>query len=123
MAVDGDSDGNTYVVGEFSSIVDFDPGPGVNSHEAPSWPTNAYVTKFDSSGIHVMANTFGDTDFGSCNGISVWGSGIVYAVGYWGSASADFAPNDSSCGIYTDEHAGLGGNDCFVVKYMESGCW
>jgi len=115
--------GDIFVTGNFHDVVDFDPGGGVNEHTAPSWPTNAYVTKFNSAGDHQWANTIGGADAEEGLGITITSDNVAYAVGFWGSTPCDFAPNDGSCGAYTDEHTILGSFDCFLVKYMPDGCW
>jgi len=44
-----DASGNSYIVGDFRSHVDFDPGPGFEYHEAPGSP-DAYLIKLPPDG-------------------------------------------------------------------------
>jgi len=55
-----DAYGNTYVVGEFSGAVDFDPGTSTDLKAGTgSW--DAFLSKFDPDGVYLWSLTWGGT--------------------------------------------------------------
>jgi len=121
VAVDGF--GNIFVAGRFEDMVDFDPGPGEDIRTSASWAWDGYLTKFDSSGNYLLANTVSGTDVEVVQAVAVDSSGTAWTVGAWGSINVDFAPNDPSCATYSDIHNISASLDFFLVKYMSDGCW
>lgn len=88
-----DQSGNVYVCGNFQAWVDFDPGPGVDGHEAPLDGSKIYISKFTSDGTLIWVRTWGgeedgwnfatSMDFDSLGNISIGG---IY------SGTVDFDP-------------------------------
>jgi len=108
-----DESGNIYISGTFAGTVDFDPGPGVDNH--PSNGTDAFISKFDSSGNFLWARTWGGLSTDSGDDIAVGGAGEVCVIG-WFAAAADFDP-----GPGVDNHTSNGGYDAFLTKFDSSG--
>ena len=88
-----DQTGNIYVCGYFQVWVDFDPGDGVDGHEAPSSGSHAYISKFNSNGNLIWAKTWGGPEdaYTFATGIDLDSSGNVIIGGAF-SATADFDP-------------------------------
>ncbi len=57
-----DGDGNVYVSGTFSDTVDFDPSIDMEEHTSNGY-TDLYVTKFNASGGHDWAATWGSSSY------------------------------------------------------------
>jgi hypothetical protein len=110
-----DEFGNVYVIGGFHYTVDFDPGPGVDNHTSPDIQTDAFLSKFDSSGNFKWARTWGEPGIDAGTGVAVDASGNVYATGeYFGTADFDPGPG-------VDEHSSFGNTDIFLSKFDSSG--
>jgi len=112
-----DSDGYIYTVGWFAGTVDFNPGSGSDPQTATEDP-GAYLTKFDSSGTHQWARTWGGSsyqnyDFGL--GVAVDGNTSVYVAGRYIN-TVDFDP-----GPGTVEHTSIDYTDAFLSKFNTSG--
>jgi hypothetical protein len=102
-----DAAGNIYFCGDFSSTVDFDPGPGsysltsVNSYDA-------FIVKLDPAGNFVWAKQFGGNNSQDAVCVTVDPSGNIY-VGGWFNSITDFDPGP---GTYTVQAIGSGGYIC-----------
>ena len=59
--IDGDSDGNIYITGSFSSTIDFDPNAGIYE-VSPEGESETFVLKLDSEGNFVWVQTYGITE-------------------------------------------------------------
>ena len=109
--------GNSFITGYFADTVDFDPGPGVDSHAAAP-PYDAYVVKFDSSGDFMWANTWGaSVGDDESNAVAVSGSGYSYVTGRF-EGTVDFDP-----GAGVDDHVTNGLVDSYLVKFKPDGTW
>ena len=96
-AVVVDSNGNTYVTGEFNYTVDFDPGPGVDKHTSLRG-NDAYLSKFDPTGEFIWAINWGGTSVAGGNGVAVDSNGNIFVSGeIWGTTDLDPGPG-------VDEH-------------------
>jgi hypothetical protein len=105
-----DSSGNVYVTGLFGTSVDFDPGPGVESHTS-NGDYDVFLSKFDSSGDFLWAKTWGGNYKDCSYGVAGDGTGSVFVTGSIGS-TADFDP-----GSGVDNHSG----GAFLSKFDSSG--
>ena len=106
--------GNVYVTGRFWSTVDFDPGPGTDNHTSNGmW--DAYLTKFDSSGVFQWAKTWGGNDWDQGSDVAADASGDVYVTGWFGD-TVDFDP-----GAGADIHTCNGILDAYLSKFDSSG--
>jgi len=113
-----DSSGDIWTVGEFRGTVDFDPGTaGTDDHTATGSP-DAFLSRIDSSGTFVMANTWGGTGaVAQPYGVAINSSGAVFVTGNF-SDTVDFMPSAS-----TDEHTSNGDLDVFLSRYDSTGSY
>jgi hypothetical protein len=107
VAIDASS--NAYVVGHFEGTVDFDPGSGVDSHTSAG-QTDAFLTKFASTGDFLWARTWGGADSGGAKSVATDASGNTYVAGYL-RGMADVDP-----GSGVDDHTSNGGYDVCLSK-------
>jgi len=113
VAIDGS--GNAYITGEFRDTVDFDPGPGVDEHQADDFYYDIFLSKFDSAGEFRWARTWGGSSNEGGYGVAIDGSGNAYITGsFW--YTADFDP-----GPGVDEHTSNGNRDIFLSKFDSAG--
>jgi len=104
-----DSNDDVFVVGYFSSTVDFDPGAGVDNHTT-NGSTDSFLTKLDSDGNYEWARTWGGSSLDMANCVFVDTSDNIYIGGYF-YMTADFDP-----GLGTDNHTSSGSSDSFLLK-------
>jgi hypothetical protein len=109
-----DDNGNVLVCGAFQDTIDFDPGP-LNYTAVSNGLSDIFITKMDSFGNFIWANTVGG--FGSDAGwaITTDGTGNVYCTGSF-TDSVDF--NSGSSINYLSS---LGHQDQFVLKLDATG--
>jgi hypothetical protein len=106
-----DESGNAYVIGDFSGLVDFDPGTGVDNHYFDG--TGVFLSKFDPSGNFSWAKTW---DANEGHGVALDGSGNIYVTGYYWFTT-DFDP-----GTGDDSHTSNDfSDDIFLSKFDSSG--
>jgi hypothetical protein len=81
-----DDSGNVYVTGDFSSTVDFDPGPGIEER-SPASGDDVFLSKFNSNGEFQWVCTLngGYKDFSY--GIAVDDLGGIYITGHLNDAA------------------------------------
>jgi hypothetical protein len=119
MSIATDPLGNVYTTGIFKDTVDFDPNIGVyNLSSASSDKYDVYVTKIDSNGNLMWAESFGGAldDFG--RGITTDNSGNVYLTGQF-FGTVDFDP-----GIATQTlTSGSTYRDLFILKLSSAGSY
>ncbi len=113
-----DSDGNIYVTGQFAGMVDFDPGPGVDLHQAAG-VSDIFFSKFDHSGDLAWVRTWGsgdgDSTYNDC-GFTIAVAGSDVYVGGMFTGTVDFFPGDM-----TEYHVSNGEADVFLCKYSTDG--
>ncbi|OHB63576.1 MAG: hypothetical protein A2Y76_01900 [Planctomycetes bacterium RBG_13_60_9] len=112
--VEWDESGILYVMGDFEGEVDFNPGPGMDSHMSNGWH-DIFLSKFDSFGNFIWARAWGGRrdDFGCA--LAVDGSGNSHATGmFFGTVDFDPGPGE-------DIHTSVGDSDVFVSKFDSSG--
>lgn len=117
-AVDGS--GHVYVAGMFQGTVDFDPGPGNDPHSTVGHYGNigdygVFLTKFDATGTHVWAKTWGGSGWDIGENVAVDGSGNPYIAGYF-QGEDDFDPGGGA-----DNRTSSGGFDAFLSKFDPDG--
>jgi hypothetical protein len=114
--VAADDSGNSYVTGYFIGPADFDPGPGVDTHNGNgSW--DCFLSKFNATGDLVWAKTWAGPDNEIAWGVALDGLGGVYVTGFF-EGTCDFDP-----GPGTDSRASNGGRDVFLSKFEEDGTY
>ena len=87
IAVDGNR--SIFVTGMFSLTADFDPGVG-NSTLTSTGGNNLFVTKLDSNGNFVWANSGGEATLGAGIEMALDGSGNIYVAGYRSTGLSDY---------------------------------
>jgi len=109
-----DDSGNACVVGFFEDIVDFDPGPGIDSQGVPG-TRSAYVSAFDPSGNHDWTASWEVGQKNYAYGLDRDTAGNIYVVGFFaGTTDFDYGPG-------TSLGRALGKSDIYLLKYDNSG--
>jgi hypothetical protein len=112
-----DASGNVYVTGRFqSSIVDFDPGPGI-ANLTLSGNTDIFIAKFTTGGNYLWAKSVGGVgnNINLSNAITTDASGNAYITGYFQGAAVDFDPGPATATL------GSSGSDIYFAKYDVNG--
>jgi hypothetical protein len=114
-----DPSGDIYVAGQYSQVVDFDPGPGVE--ERDHWVDGRlYLSKFNPQGDFQWVDTWsaGDVTFGdTVFDIAIGNPPLVYLTGFI-EHDADFWP-----GPEEDMHYWNGQPDAFLTRIPFDGVW
>ncbi len=116
-----DSSGNVYATGFYSlgSITIFNAGGGTfGTLTNNSGGQDAFIVKYNTSGIAQWATKVADEGGDLGNGISVDSSGNVYVTGQY--AFSPVTIFNAGGGIF-GTLANSGSNDAFIVKYNTSG--
>lgn len=101
---------NIYIAGDFSNVVDFDPGPGEDIHISNgAWDIS--LSKFNPDGDFEWARTWGSSKTDDVHRISIRG-GNVFITGHYNDTT-DFDPSDEG----VDNHTSNGLTDFFLSKY------
>jgi HYDIN/CFA65/VesB-like, Ig-like domain len=109
-----DAQGNIYVCGAYASQCDFDAGPGTDIH-VPNGMTDAYVVKYNSSGMFVWATTFGGDSLETLYDIAHDGSNAVYVIGSYQDTMSVIANNPIT------KVVSQGKKDLIIVCYNDDG--
>ncbi len=119
-SVDVDSSGNVYVSGIFQATTDFDDDAVIaGDTKVSSGGSDAYIAKYNSSGVLQWVKTFGSSTNESATSIQVDDSGNIFLAGSISSTSTvDFDEDNVVSG---DTHTCAGQYDAFIVKYNSSG--
>lgn len=122
-AVAYDEEGNVYLVGGFSSVVDFDPGPGVFNMTGVGNAPDAYVLKLDALGDFVWAKRMGGSQGNWFTRIGFADNGdLILAGGY--SGTVDFNPNAGTFNLTSTpllNYPSLFSTDISVVRLTRNG--
>ncbi len=113
LAVDGA--GNIYVCGSFSSLTDFDTGPGTNTVAPNGSASDVFICKLNSLGNLQWVKTFGGTSNDYAFSLSINNSNL-YVTGQFADVAVDFDPGPGTSTISSN-----GSNDAFVAKYDLNG--
>ncbi|MFH1676646.1 MAG: hypothetical protein ABIC40_06430, partial [bacterium] len=116
QSVTFDPSGNIFVGGTFTGTnIDFDPGPDQELHSSVG-DRDAFVSKFDSSGNHLWAKTWGGSEGEDwTRGVATDSSGNIYNVGYYRGPNCNLDPDG------TDIRTNAGGMDVFMTKLDPTG--
>jgi hypothetical protein len=106
--------GNVYTVGNYSSDIDADPGPGVFTLNS-NGQFEMYISKLDANGNFVWARSIGGATSDIAYSVVLDLAGNVCLTGTFIGA-VDFDPGP---GVFTLN--GGGNNDCFILKLDAAG--
>lgn len=118
-----DAAGNIYLIGDFSTTVDFDPGPGTFNMTVLG-NTDTFVLKLDVNGNFVWAKQMGSPWWDRGTSIALDASGNVITTGDFSTTSAGPADFDPGPGTFTFTTGTGGGNtDIFISKLTSAGAF
>ncbi|MFC1976173.1 SBBP repeat-containing protein [Chloroflexota bacterium] len=110
-----DETGNVYITGLFEGTVDFDPGPGTFNLTSTSGSADIFVSKLNSDGNFVWAQSMGGLNGDIGLRIAVDGAGNVYPNGSF-RGTTDFDPGPGTFNLTS-----AGDADIFVSKLDSAG--
>lgn len=113
-SVEIDIAGNIFISGEFSNIVDFDPGVGFSLHNGQG-DADVFVAKYDPQGNFIWAKSFGGTGIDNCRDMMLDNAGNIYLTGVF-QGTADFDPNGSITAM-----SSIGNLDTYILKLDQFG--
>ena len=108
-----DASGNIYITGEFSGTVDFDTGAGT-SNATSTGSSDAFLSKFNSSGTWQWTKTWGGTGADKGLGVEMTTDGLVAFGNFTGTV--DFDPSGG-----TSNKTSAGGLDAFISTFDTDG--
>ncbi len=109
-----DQQGNIFTIGEFSNMVDFDPGPNIFNLTS-NGSKDLYIQKLDSNGNFLSAKYVGGIGIESFADAALDNVGNLVITGNF-SQSVDFNP-----GVGVDIRTSNGLKDFFVLKLDNNG--
>jgi hypothetical protein len=116
MCLAFDTEGNIYISGNFEVTCDFDPGPGIDAHDALGYE-DAFLSKFDPSGEFQWVRVWGGPlGYDHANVVLVSALNGVYVAGrFVGDVDLDPGPG-------SEIHSTEGNNaDVFLTMFNTSG--
>ncbi|MCB0465464.1 MAG: SBBP repeat-containing protein, partial [Aequorivita sp.] len=109
-----DENGNTYVTGEFTGTVDFDPGPGVHNLISQG-DFEIFILKLDLNGDFVWAKRIGGVNEDKASSIAFDSFGDILITGSF-KGTSDFDP-----GVNEFNLTSIGMMDSFIAKLDTGG--
>lgn len=106
-----DASDNVYLSGQFSTLCDFDPGPGINTL-ASLGSSDGYICKWSPTLTYQWVKQIGGLNTQSVPGMVLDPLGNIYATGQFD----DIVDFDAGAGTYTLQANGSN-QDCFVLKW------
>lgn len=108
-----DATGNLYIMGQFSSTMDFDPGPGTFTMTTSS--QKGFLVKLNSSANFLWATEIGLGGYLRPMDFDFDGSNNIYTTGFF-QGGIDVDPTSS-----VDTVLSIGGFDAYVIKLNNGG--
>lgn len=110
-----DANDNHISTGNFSGIIDFDPGVGVSNLSTIAMITDVYIQKLNSAGNFQWAFSLAGNGMSYANHVVTDAAGNIYICGSFDSP-VDFDP-----GVATNIVSPLGNQDAYILKLNASG--
>jgi hypothetical protein len=111
--------GQICIGGNYTGIVDLDPGFGADIHESSKnqggYTPDVFLSCFDKAGEFLWARTWGSSGSEICFDIAFDSAGNIYVAGFYNS-KVDFDPGDGQ-----DIHTTTGAADAYISKFDSSG--
>ncbi len=116
-----DATGNVFITGQFTGIVDFDPGPGTHVMTTPSVSdSHIFIQKLSPDGNFLWAKSMGADDISSDGrGIQVDEAGNVYSTGLF-RGSVDFDPGSGTF-LMESKDTGVDAPTTYIQKLNAQG--
>ena len=105
---------NTYVLGNYSGTVDFNPG-AENLNLSSKGSTDVFIQKFDDEGKLLWARSIGGSGAENASGICADSKGDIYVIGDF-EDTVDFDPGPAEYDLISN-----GNTDVFVLKLNTHG--
>lgn len=113
--IEVDHQGNSYIAGNFSGVVDFDPSPITNVYSTQPYISDIFVMKLDNDGNLGWANQIGGNAEDVSTGISLDMTGNLYLSGmYTDTININFPP-------YEESYISNGLTDNLILKFKTNG--
>lgn len=111
-----DGNGNTYVIGVFTGIVDFDPSANIAELSASFNEYDMFIAKYDSNGNYQWAKNISGNLFSEVKPVFDT-NGNIYFAGSFSTDAIDFDPSPTNS-VYLIP---VGWNNPFFVKFNPQG--